>query len=97
MSNRSILLAVLAAATQFVYTRLSMGPPSTKDPSPVESSLSGDLAKSFDMQARYVLPGMIGVIAFSIAAAAPLYWTTSNIFMIVQEYLSGKRFTNGKF
>jgi YidC/Oxa1 family membrane protein insertase len=92
MSERSILLAVLAAVTQYIYTRLSMGPPASKDPSPVESSLSGDLAKSFDLQARYILPLMIGGIAFSIVSAAPLYWTTSNIFMIVQEYLSGRRF-----
>ena len=92
MSSRSIFLAVLSAVTQFTYTRLSMGPAATKDPSPVESSLSNDMAKSFDMQARYVLPVMIGVIAFSISAAAPLYWTTSNLFMIAQELLSGKRF-----
>ena len=92
MSSRSIFLAVLSAITQFIYTRLSMGPAATKDPSPVESSLSNDMAKSFDMQARYVLPIMIGVIAFSISAAAPLYWTTSNLFMIAQELLSGKRF-----
>ncbi len=96
MSGRSIVLAVLAAATQYIYTRLSMGPPSLKDPSPVESSLSGDLAKSFDLQARYVLPLMIGAIAFSIVAAAPLYWTASNIFMILQELFSGKRFTENK-
>jgi membrane protein insertase Oxa1/YidC/SpoIIIJ len=92
MSSRSILLAVLAAGTQYIYTRLSMGPPALKDPSPVESSLSGDLAKSFDLQARYILPLMIGGIAFSIVSAAPLYWTTSNIFMILQEYISGRRF-----
>jgi len=92
MRSHSIVLAVLAAITQFVYTRLSMGAAATKDPSPVESSLSGDMAKSFDLQARYVLPAMIGVISFSVAAAAPLYWTTSNLFMIAQEYFSGKRF-----
>ena len=92
MSERSILLAFLAGITQFIYTRLSMGPPATKDPSPVESSLSDDMAKSFDLQARYVLPVMIGGIAFSIASAAPLYWTISNLFMIAQEYISGKRF-----
>lgn len=96
MSSRSILLAVLATITQYTYTRLSMGPAATKDPSPVESSLSNDMAKSFDLQARYVLPVMIGAIAFSIASAAPLYWTTSNLFMIIQEYLSGKRFSNAK-
>jgi len=96
MASHSLPLALLASATQYIYTRLSMGPPSSKDPSPVESSLSGDLAKSFDLQARYVLPLMIGAIAFSIVAAAPLYWTTSNLFMIIQEYLSGKRFNNTK-
>lgn len=92
LSGHSIVLAATAALTQFAYTRLSMGKPATVDPSPVESSLSGDLAKSFDTQARYVLPLFIGVISFSIAAAAPLYWTTSNIFMILQEYASGRRF-----
>ena len=92
MSQKSISLAILAGVTQFAYTRLSMGPAATKDPSPVESSLSNDMAKSFDMQARYVLPAMIGVIGFSMAAAAPLYWTASNLFMIIQELLSGKRF-----
>lgn len=96
MASHSWPLAILAAGTQYVYTRLSMGAPSLKDPSPVESSLSGDLAKSFDIQARYVLPLMIGAIAFSIVAAAPLYWTTSNIFMILQELLSGKRFNTAK-
>ncbi len=92
LSGHSIVLAVTAAISQFVYTRLSMGAPATVDPSPVESSLSGDLAKSFDTQARYVLPAFIGVISYSVAAAAPLYWTTSNLFMIAQEYVSGRRF-----
>lgn len=92
MSGQSIVLAITAALSQFVYTRLSMGAPATKDPSPVESSLSEDLAKSFDMQARYVLPVFIGVISYYVAAAAPLYWTTSNLFMIAQEYVNGRRF-----
>ena len=58
--------------------------------------MSGDMARSFDMQARYVLPAMIGVIAFSVAAAAPLYWVASNTFMILQEYASGRRFGGTK-
>ena len=92
MNGHSIVLALTAALSQFAYTRLSMGPAKTKDPSPVESSLSSEMAKSFDMQARYVLPAVIGVISFSVVAAAPLYWTASNLFMICQEYLGGKRF-----
>jgi YidC/Oxa1 family membrane protein insertase len=90
MKSRSIFLAITAAIAQFVYTRLSMGP--SEKTSPVEASLSGDMAKSFEVQARYVLPAIVGVIGFSLASAAPLYWTTSNTFMILQEYLSGRRF-----
>jgi YidC/Oxa1 family membrane protein insertase len=93
MSGRSVILAALAGITQYIYTRLSMGPrEKVPEGSPVEASLSGDMAKSFDLQARYVLPAMIAVIGFSIAAAAPLYWATSNTFMILQEYLAGRRF-----
>lgn len=93
MSQRSIILAALAALTQFVYTRLSMGPrQKALEATPVEASLSGDMAKSFDLQARYMLPLIIGVIAYTIPAAAPLYWVTSNILMIVQEYAMGRRF-----
>lgn len=89
-SPHSIVLAVSSTVSQFIYTRLSMGP--SEKSSPVEASLSGDMARSFEIQARYVLPLIVGVIGYSIAAAAPLYWTVSNLFMIAQEYFSGRRF-----
>ena len=94
MAGHSIVLAFLAAATQFTYTRLSMGPRGVK--TATEASFSDDMAKSLDVQARYVLPAVIGVIAFMVGAAAPLYWVTSNSFMILQEYLAGRRFTGDK-
>ncbi|MBI5644667.1 membrane protein insertase YidC [Candidatus Kaiserbacteria bacterium] len=97
MGGKSIVLAMLAALTQLIYTRLSMGPRGSQTPvEAVESSFSADMAKSFDLQARYVLPIVVGVIAYTVAAAAPLYWVTSNIFMIAQEYLSGRRFNGIK-
>jgi YidC/Oxa1 family membrane protein insertase len=90
MAGHSIVLAFLAAVTQFIYTRLSMGPRGVK--TATEASFSDDMAKSMDVQARYVLPAVIGVIAYTVVAAAPLYWVTSNSFMILQEYLAGRRF-----
>lgn len=94
MSKRNIVLALLAMITQFIYTRLSMGPRGEK--TAAEASFSNDMAKSFDLQARYVLPLMVGVIAFTISAAAPLYWVTSNTFMILQELITGRRFHGSK-
>lgn len=88
MAGHSVILAALAAITQYIYTRMSLGP--RGEDSAIESSLSNDMARTFDLQARYILPGFIGIIGYSIVAAAPLYWTVSNLFMIGQEYLSGR-------
>lgn len=89
MAGKSLILAVLAAATQIVYTRLSMG---ARQKTPATGSFSGDMARSFDVQARYVLPLFIGVIAYTVPSAAALYWVTSNTSMIAQELLMGRRF-----
>ena len=90
--NHNIVLAVLAGITQFIYTRLSMGPRGVK--TATEASLSDDMAKSFDAQARFVLPLIIGIAGYTLVSAAALYYTASNLCMIAQEYLSGRRFTN---
>lgn len=91
MRERSISLGVLAGLTQLVYARLSMGPrkPREKSASP---SFSSDMAHSFDLQARYILPLIVAGIAYTVASAVPLYWTASNLFMIAQEFFMGRRF-----
>ena len=94
MSSPSLVLSVLAVVAQFIYTRLSMGPRGEK--TATEASFSNDMARSFDLQARYMLPLMVGVIAYFIAAAAPLYWITGNLFMIAQELMTGRRFGTAK-
>lgn len=91
-AKHNIPLALLVAATQFVYTRLSMGPRAARGN--IEASFSDDMARSFDLQARYIFPLTFAVIAYFVAAAVPLYWFTSNLFMIAQEYAAGRRFTS---
>jgi YidC/Oxa1 family membrane protein insertase len=92
MAGHSIVLSVLAGISQFIYTRLSMGPRGQK--TAAEASFSEDMARTLDVQMRYVLPLMVGVFAYFIAAAAPLYWLTGNVFMVIQELLSGRRFNS---
>jgi len=58
----------------------------------VEASLSKDLARSFDFQARYVMPLIIGAVGYFFPAVFSLYMVTANIFMIGQEFFSGRRF-----
>jgi YidC/Oxa1 family membrane protein insertase len=95
MGARSVILAVLAGATQFLYARLSMGPRRPR-PADEKPSFSGDMARSMDLQMRYVLPILITVIASTVAAAVPLYWATSNLCMVAQELLMGRRFSGEK-
>jgi YidC/Oxa1 family membrane protein insertase len=90
--NHNIFLAVTAGLTQLTYTRLSMGPRGVK--TATEASLSDEMAKSFDIQARFVLPLIIAVAGYTLVSAAALYYTASNLCMIIQELLSGRRFTN---
>jgi len=91
MGGRSILLAATAGLTQLLYARLSMGPRKPKEKTD-KPTFSGDMAHSFDLQARYVLPIIVAGIAYTVTAAIPLYWTASNLFMLAQEFAMGRRF-----
>lgn len=90
MAERSILLALLAALSQYAYTRLSMGPRKRIES---DGSFSNDMAKSMDLQVRFVLPSIIAIVGFSFSAVVPLYLLTVNLFMIAQEYAAGRRFS----
>lgn len=90
MAGHSLILGLLAAGTQFFYTRLSMGKREPVKPTGTPS-FSGELARSFDLQARYVLPATFVVLSYFIPNAAMLYLITSNTFMVVQEFAMGRR------
>ncbi|HEC32808.1 MAG TPA: YidC/Oxa1 family membrane protein insertase [Candidatus Kaiserbacteria bacterium] len=88
MGGKSIILAFLAGITQFIHTRISFPKLETKNN---KQSFKNDLAKSMQIQMRYVLPIIIGVISYTISAAVALYWTTSNLFAIGQEIFIRRR------
>jgi len=91
MDERSLLFAVCAALTQVVYARLSMGARKPYE-RPETPSFTADLGQSMDLQMRYVLPVMLGVFAYIASAAVALYFVTSNLLMIAQEFAAGRRF-----
>lgn len=89
MGGRSALLAFLAGATQFYQAKLSLPELTPRDEK--NASFKDDLARSFHMQMRYVLPVVVVIISYTISSAVALYWTTSNIMTIVQEWYARKR------
>lgn len=91
LASKSVILALLAGATQFFQARLMV---MKNKPAPGEKEQTGfqaDLMKSMQIQMQYVLPGLMIAFSYSLGAVVALYFTTSNIFSIFQEiYLKKK-------
>ena len=84
LTGSSIVLALLVAASQYMVSRMMM-PAAPKQEEGEEKSFQADLARSMQIQMRYVFPVVIGVIAYVISAAIALYFLVSNLFAIGQE------------
>lgn len=87
ISGKSIILALIAALAQYwmsVYTI----PATPKTDSPTKQE---EFARAMSVQMRYVLPLIIGFVAFTSGAVA-LYFITSSLFSVGQEYYVRKRY-----
>lgn len=88
--GKSMVFALLAGVSQFIQGYLA---------SPIKNkteilkqgvtepkSFSEQMSDSMQMNVKYILPIFITIIAYQISAAVALYWITSNIFTIIQEW-----------
>ena len=82
MTQKSYIMPVLAALTQFYQMKLAL-PPIKKQAG--ENSFKDNLARSMNIQMRYVMPFFIFFIGLKLSSGIALYWTTMNIFAIVHE------------
>lgn len=92
ISGKSIILALIAGITTYIQIRFSLPPAPKKNPvaGPQKASFKEDLARSMNMQMRYIFPILAFFISWSISGAIALYWITSNIFTIGQELVIRK-------
>lgn len=86
---KSLPLALLAGATQFLHTHLAM-PKLEPRKEDAEPNLKEDFARSMQVQMRYVMPLIIVVVAYTLSAAIALYFTVSNLMAIAQEFVVKK-------
>lgn len=93
LAAKSIILALLAGISQYIQTSISLEKqqPTASPSGDKKATFQEDFAKSMQVQMRYVLPVMIGFIAYTTSAAVALYWTTSNILSIAQELLMRRK------
>jgi YidC/Oxa1 family membrane protein insertase len=93
LSQKSILMALAAGVTQYIQALLLTPPVPANQTSDGARSFKDDLAHSLQLQMKYVLPIVVAIFAYTLPAAIGLYWTTSNLFAIGQEFFVRKRLT----
>lgn len=81
ITKKSVVLAVIAAVSQYFQISLSAPKAAKKE----NATAQEDFARNMQTQMKYVFPVMILVISYNLPGALPLYWITSNLFMIGQE------------
>ena len=86
VTGASITLALLAALTQFAYGWYAIPVPekSTKKPG---TDMQADFGRALAMQMRFMLPVFIGIAAYYTSVAIALYFITSNLVGVLQEFI----------
>jgi len=85
ITEKSYIFAFLVGITQYIQIALTLPPLPKPDKAPTTPSFKDDLAKSMNMQMRYVMPVIITVVASQFPVAVSIYWLTGNIFTIAHE------------
>lgn len=86
--KNSLILAFLAGISQFGYGWWAIPvPPKLEEPrgKDAQPDFGREMARTMQIQMRYVLPIFIVFVSYSFSAAVALYWTVSNIWSIGQE------------
>ena len=70
-----LILPVLTVATQIAMQRMTTSPTASKDPQ-----------QAAMQQTMLLMPFMFGFITLQVPAGLTLYWVTSNLFSMIQQY-----------
>lgn len=81
LSQKSIILAVLVGAAQFLMARF------TPKQNTSGTDMQSQMAKSMQTQMKWTLPVMMGFLAYATNGAISLYLLISIVLSIVQEFL----------
>jgi len=85
VTGASITLSVLAGLTQLAYGWYAIPVPErAKEPG---KDMQADFARSLSLQMRFMLPVFIALAAYYTSVAIALYFITSNLVGVVQEFI----------
>lgn len=84
ITGKSIVLAIIAGIAQYLLARATLA--GTMKPNPNAKGMQGDFQRVMGMQLQYVFPILIAVISYSTSAAIALYFITTNLVGVAQEW-----------
>jgi len=84
LTSKSVLLAMLASTTQYFQLKFLL-PNNDPNKNPDKGSIE-DVMQGVQKQMVYVMPVIMLFISYSFGAIIALYFVTSNIFSIAQEF-----------
>jgi len=91
LSIASPILAVLAGASQFIYTKVSMKY-SAPAPQPTIKKGGLDIQKTMGKQMTFIAPVMILIFGLRLPAGLTLYWLMYSLLASGRDYFLFKRF-----
>ena len=83
LSQPNIVLALLAGIFQFIQVKMSAPK--------IKSNKSSGFAGQMQKQMQYFMPAFMVLILFRLPSAVGLYWLTTTLFTIVQQYCIFKK------
>ena len=93
VADKSIIFALFVAITQFLQMQITIPQTKKKETKDGEkSNFTDELAKSMNMQMKYVMPVIMFFIAKSFPLVVSLYLITSSLFAIGQELYVRNRY-----
>jgi YidC/Oxa1 family membrane protein insertase len=86
--NHNIVLALLAGITQFIqgYLANPIKDKNAEVKDRKDKTFQEQMADSMAINIKYVLPVFITIISYQLSAAIAIYWVTSNLCTILQEW-----------
>jgi YidC/Oxa1 family membrane protein insertase len=91
ITQKNTILAIVVAIGQFLQIKFTIPAIKKVEGAPKDTSFQGELAKSMNMQMKYVMPVFMFFIARSFAAIVSLYLITASVFAIIQEFYMRKK------
>ncbi len=85
ITTKSVWLAIAAGISQYFQVVVTMPKLPPKEEG-AEPNMKDDFMRNMQVQMKYVMPVIIGVVAYTISAAIALYFLVSSLTSIAQEY-----------